>query len=176
VRISTPNVGAKLAIEMDVEERVFDDDEKQRAWLEGYRRGEAISGLLERHGDKRFYLLVDIRTTSNKLSNARTNRSGLILKRREEPSNVRIFLVDILTFDGFFGAKFDILTPRWLPTLWTNGERKQTFAVNRPPALPTQSGLSIGQWLTTTSLGVRVLSISDSVLTTAQRELTRPVR
>jgi uncharacterized membrane-anchored protein len=25
-------------------------------------------------------------------------------------------LVDILTFDGFFGAKFDILTPRWLPT------------------------------------------------------------
>ena len=33
-----------------------------------------------------------------------------------EPSNVRIFLVDILTFDGFFGAKFDILKPRWLPT------------------------------------------------------------
>jgi hypothetical protein len=29
---------------------------------------------------------------------------------------VRIFLVDILTFDGFFGTKFDILTPRWLPT------------------------------------------------------------
>jgi Cft2 family RNA processing exonuclease len=29
---------------------------------------------------------------------------------------VRIFLVYILTFDGFFGAKFDILTPRWLPT------------------------------------------------------------
>lgn len=38
---------------MDVEERVFDDDEKQRAWLEGCRREEAISGLLERHGDKR---------------------------------------------------------------------------------------------------------------------------
>ena len=38
---------------MDVEERVFDDDEKQRAWLEGCRREEAISSLLERHGDKR---------------------------------------------------------------------------------------------------------------------------
>ena len=38
---------------MDVEERVFDDDEEQRAWLEGCRREEAISGLLERHGDKR---------------------------------------------------------------------------------------------------------------------------
>jgi hypothetical protein len=25
-------------------------------------------------------------------------------------------LVDILTFDGFFGTKFDILKPRWLPT------------------------------------------------------------
>ena len=34
----------------------------------------------------------------------------------EDPSNVRIFLVDILTFDGFFGPKFHILTPRWLPT------------------------------------------------------------
>jgi hypothetical protein len=33
-----------------------------------------------------------------------------------DPSNVRIFWVDILTFDGFFGAKFDILKPRWLPT------------------------------------------------------------
>jgi hypothetical protein len=29
---------------------------------------------------------------------------------------VRIFWVDILTFDGFFGAKFDILKPRWPPT------------------------------------------------------------
>jgi hypothetical protein len=26
-------------------------------------------------------------------------------------------LVDILAFHGFFGAKFDILKPRWLPTL-----------------------------------------------------------
>src|ERR1700677_394932 len=38
---------------MDVEKRVFDDDEKQRAWLEGCRREEAISELLQRHGDKR---------------------------------------------------------------------------------------------------------------------------
>jgi hypothetical protein len=37
---------------MDAEERVFDDDEKQRAWLEGCRSEEAISRLLERHGDK----------------------------------------------------------------------------------------------------------------------------
>jgi len=29
---------------------------------------------------------------------------------------VRISSVDILTFDGFFGAIFDILTPKWLPT------------------------------------------------------------
>jgi putative transposase len=47
------NVLAKSAAVMDVEERVFDDDEKQRAWLEGCRREEAISGLLVRHGDKR---------------------------------------------------------------------------------------------------------------------------
>ncbi len=38
---------------MDGHERVFDDDKKQRAWLEGCRREEAISGLLERHGDRR---------------------------------------------------------------------------------------------------------------------------
>ena len=38
---------------------------------------------------------------------------GLKLK---QPSNVRIFCVDILTFDGFLGTKFDILKPRWLPT------------------------------------------------------------
>ena len=29
---------------------------------------------------------------------------------------MRILLADILTFDGFFGAKFDILKPRWLLT------------------------------------------------------------
>ena len=38
---------------MEDDERVFDDEEKQRAWLEGCRREEAISGLLERHGGKR---------------------------------------------------------------------------------------------------------------------------
>jgi hypothetical protein len=36
---------------------------------------------------------------------------------KTRPSNVKIFLVDILKFDGFFDAKFDILKPRWLPTL-----------------------------------------------------------
>jgi hypothetical protein len=35
---------------------------------------------------------------------------------KEKPSNVRILRVDILTFNGFFGAMFDILTPKWLPT------------------------------------------------------------
>jgi len=34
----------------------------------------------------------------------------------KKPSNVRIFWVDILTFDGFLGADFDILKPRRLPT------------------------------------------------------------
>ena len=29
---------------------------------------------------------------------------------------MRILLADILTFDGFFGAKFDIPKPRWLLT------------------------------------------------------------
>ena len=38
---------------MSGEEPVFENEEKQRAWLEGCRREEAISGLLERHGDKR---------------------------------------------------------------------------------------------------------------------------
>ena len=36
---------------------------------------------------------------------------------KEKPSNVRILRVDILTFNGFFGAMFDILTPKWLPTV-----------------------------------------------------------
>ena len=45
-------------------------------------------------------------------------RDSLVLSSGDEgkPSNVRIFLVDILTFHGFFGVKFDILKPRWLPT------------------------------------------------------------
>ena len=36
---------------------------------------------------------------------------------------MRIFLVDILTFHGFFGVKFDILKPRWLPTAAPTPER-----------------------------------------------------
>jgi hypothetical protein len=31
---------------------------------------------------------------------------------------MRILLADILTFDGLFGAKFDILKPRWLLTAY----------------------------------------------------------
>jgi len=37
-------------------------------------------------------------------------------------------LVDILTFDGFFGPKFHILTPRWLPT-----PVNQSVTAIRPP-------------------------------------------
>jgi hypothetical protein len=40
----------------------------------------------------------------------------LRLKRREKPSNVRISLFHIITFDGFFDSESDILKPRWLPT------------------------------------------------------------
>ena len=54
MRIWPPNIGARSAVGMDDDdERVFDEDGKQRAWLEGCRREEAISGLLKRHGDKR---------------------------------------------------------------------------------------------------------------------------
>ena len=34
----------------------------------------------------------------------------------KKPSNARIFFADILTFDGLFGSKSDILNPRWLLT------------------------------------------------------------
>jgi hypothetical protein len=40
----------------------------------------------------------------------------LKLKRRGKAIKCENILVDILTFDGFFDAKFDILKPRWLPT------------------------------------------------------------
>jgi hypothetical protein len=43
---------------------------------------------------------------------------------------VRIFWVDILTFDGFFGAKFDILKPRWLPTLGLTDEGQYSVEEN----------------------------------------------
>jgi len=51
---------------------------------------------------------------------AYAGQPGLKLKL---PSNVRIFRVDILTFDGFLGTKFDILKPRWLPTSGGDGRR-----------------------------------------------------
>jgi hypothetical protein len=46
VRISTPNVCAELVVEMDVEARVFDDNEKQRVWLGKCRRQEAFRSPL----------------------------------------------------------------------------------------------------------------------------------
>jgi hypothetical protein len=33
-------------------------------------------------------------------------------------------LIDILTFDGFFGGIFDILTPKWLPTAAQHATRQ----------------------------------------------------
>jgi hypothetical protein len=48
--------------------------------------------------------------------NAYARQPGLTLSGQAKPSNVRTFWADILTFDGFFGANFDILKPRWLPT------------------------------------------------------------
>jgi hypothetical protein len=50
---------------------------------------------------------------------------------KEKPSNVRILSVDILTFDGFFGAIFDILTPKRLPTdglFKVKGRRQRVYA------------------------------------------------
>jgi DNA invertase Pin-like site-specific DNA recombinase len=47
---------------------------------------------------------------------------------------VRIFLVDILTFDGFFDAKFDILKPRWLPTLGSFAEFEREMIRERTRA------------------------------------------
>ena len=62
---------------MDEDERVFDDDEKQRAWLEGCRREEAISGLLERHGDKRLSI-ADVEEVAWELGVSRATLYRLI--------------------------------------------------------------------------------------------------
>ena len=52
----------------------------------------------------------------NKLSNALANGCGLKLKQRAQPPNVRKFVIDILTFDGFLAAQINILKPRRLLT------------------------------------------------------------
>ena len=62
------------------------------------------------------YLFVNSED-GDELSNALTDRRRMRVKPGVEPSNMRILLADILTFDGLFGAKFDILKPRWLLTL-----------------------------------------------------------
>ena len=61
------------------------------------------------------YLFVNSED-GDELSNALTDRRRMRVKPGVEPSNMRILLADILTFDGLFGAKFDILKPRWLLT------------------------------------------------------------
>ena len=66
---------------MDVEERVFDDAEKQRAWLEGCKREEAISGLLERHGDKRLSM-TDVDEVAWELGVSRSTLYRLIAAYR----------------------------------------------------------------------------------------------
>jgi len=70
-----------LAVETDVEERVSDDDEKQRAWFEGCRREEAICGLLERHGDKRLSM-TDVDEMAWELGVSRSTLHRLIAAYR----------------------------------------------------------------------------------------------
>ena len=41
---------------------------------------------------------------------------GSTLEQRRKAIECENILVDILKFDGFFGANFDILTPKWIPT------------------------------------------------------------
>jgi hypothetical protein len=73
-----------------------------------------------------------------------------------KPSNVRIFLVDILTFHGFFGVKFDILKPRWLPTAMTTECAATISRLNcadsmRSPGTTNETGGSdCGHWLNAT--------------------------
>jgi putative transposase len=59
---------------MDGEERLFDDDAKQRAW-------EAISGLLERHGDKRLSM-ADVDEVAWQLGVSRSTLYRLIAAYR----------------------------------------------------------------------------------------------
>jgi putative transposase len=66
---------------MDLEERVFDDAEKRRAWLEGCKREEAISGLLERHGDKRLSM-TDVDEVAWELGVSRSTLYRLIAAYR----------------------------------------------------------------------------------------------
>src|SRR5208337_4145908 len=42
---------------------------------------------------------------------------GSTLEQRRKAIECENILVDILKFDGFFGANFDILKPKWIPTL-----------------------------------------------------------
>src|SRR5208337_4009266 len=41
---------------------------------------------------------------------------GSTLEQRRKAIECENILVDILKFDGFFGANFDILKPKWIPT------------------------------------------------------------
>ena len=63
------------------DERVFDDDKKQRAWLEGCSREEAISGLLERHGDQRLSI-ADVDEVAWELGVSRATLYRLIVAFR----------------------------------------------------------------------------------------------
>ena len=120
---------------MDAEERVFDDDEKQRAWLEGCRSEEAISRLLERHGDKRLLIKAGLaRVSANPAVLQDLRRATLLRGQRNfdrfyreanfetppapvKPSIVRTWPADILTIDSQIQKTFHILIPRWRLTL-----------------------------------------------------------
>lgn len=73
----------KLAVEMRVEEGGFDDDEKQRTWLEGCRREGTIIGLLERHGDKRLSM-TDVDDVAWELGVSRSTLYRLIAAYRSK--------------------------------------------------------------------------------------------
>jgi len=54
-------------------------------------------------------------------------------------------LVDILTFDGFFDAKFDILKPRWLPTPGQRGVHRRFESAQRLVAGHGSLGQVLGE-------------------------------
>src|SRR5208337_3203515 len=65
---------------------------------------------------------------------------GSTLEQRRKAIECENILVDILKFDGFFGANFDILKPKWIPTL---SVERIAFAV-------LMSELTIGGFTSTT--------------------------